>query len=497
MTTDNLDAIFAPRRIVLVGASHRPGSVGEVVTRNLLAAGFDGGIDLVNPHASEVDGHASVARVEDLTEAPDLAVIAVPAEAAPQVISDLGRKGCRAAIAITAGFEGSGRPAELQAALLAAAKPFGLRILGPNCLGVLSPGRRVNASFAHCMPPAGHVALVAQSGAVAAAAMDWGASEGVGFSHVVTVGDCIEVDVADVLAHLADDPETHAILLYLEGVTDGGKFVEAARRAAPAHPVAGIKAGRSAAGAKAALSHTGALAGAAAVYDAVFRRTGLLAIDGLDGFLQAAACFGAGYSGAGGRLAILTNGGGAGVLATDALEALGERLAELSPATLAALSAIAPAAWSHRNPVDILGDAHPDLYAAAASILFAAPEVDAVLALNCPTAVADSGEAAAALVRASAERGDKPVLAVWLGGEGMADARGRFAAAGVPNFETPEAGAHAFAQLAELRRNRKRLAQTQPPSPAVAGAPAARAVVEAALAAGRTLLTDPEARQLL
>ncbi|HZZ32469.1 MAG TPA: acetate--CoA ligase family protein, partial [Phenylobacterium sp.] len=372
-----------------------------------------------------------------------------------------------------------------------------LRILGPNCLGLLSPAAGVNASFAQRLPPAGHIALVAQSGAVAAAAMDWGSSAGVGFSHVVTVGDCADIDVADVLDHLADDDETQAILVYLEGVADGRKFMAAARRAAGAKPVAVIKAGRSAAGAKAALSHTGALAGTAAVYDAAFRRAGLLVVDDLEGFLRAAASFSAGLSVSGDRLAILTNGGGAGVLAVDAMAALGERLAELSPKTVTALDAIAPPAWSRRNPVDILGDAHPRLYGQALAVLLAAPEVDAVLALYCPTAVADSGAAAAEVVSASAARGGKPVLAAWLGGEGMADARARLAAARLPSFETPEAGARAFAQLTGLRRSRELLAHPSNASDGPSGSAVGRAIIVKALAAGRSLLTDPEARDLL
>jgi acetyltransferase len=497
MSAHNLDALFAPRAIALIGASHTAGSVGEVVTRNLLHGGFKGPIGLVNPHAETLDGARCYPDIATLPDVPDLAVVATPAETLPGVIAQLGARGCRAAVVISAGLEGPGRPAELTLAMLAAAGQHRLRILGPNCLGLLSPAAGVNASFAQRLPPAGHIALVAQSGAVAAAAMDWARSAGVGFSHVVTVGDCADIDVADVLDHLADDDQTHAILVYLEGVADGRKFMAAARRAAWAKPVAVIKAGRSAAGAKAALSHTGALAGAAAVYDAAFRRAGLLVADDLEDFLQAAANFSAGLSISGDRLAILTNGGGAGVLAVDAMAALGERLAELSPETVAALDSIAPPAWSHRNPVDILGDAHPRLYGQALGILLAAPEVDAVLALNCPTAVADSAEAAAEVVSASAARAGKPVLTAWLGGEGMANARARLAAAHLPSFETPEAGARAFAQLTGLRRSRELQAHPSDAGDGPSGSAAGRAIIVKALAVGRSLLTDPEARELL
>ena len=497
MTAQKLDALFTPRAIAMIGASRTPGSVGAVVTRNLLDGGYKGPIRLVNPHAETLDGVACYASVADLPEPPDLAVIATPAETVPGLIAQLGARGCRAAVVISAGFEGAGRPAELKQAMLAAAAPSRLRIVGPNCLGVLSPAAGINASFAHLAPPVGGVALVAQSGAVAAAAMDWAPSAGVGFSRVVTVGDCADVDVADLLDLLAADDETKAILLYLEGVADGPAFLAAARRAAQTKPVAVIKAGRSAAGATAALSHTGALAGAAAVYDAAFRRAGLLVADDLEGFLQAADSFSAGLSTSGDRLAILTNGGGAGVLAVDAVAGLGERLGELSPATVTALDAVAPPAWSRRNPVDILGDAHPRLYRQALQILLAAPEVDAVLVLNCPTAVADSAEAAAEVCAAAEARGAKPVLTAWLGGDGMAASRAKFAAAGLPSFETPEAGARAFAQLAGLRRSRDLAAQAPQVGGGAAGSVKGRAIVVRALAAGRTVLTDPEARELL
>ena len=233
MTAQKLDALFTPRAIAMIGASRTPGSVGAVVTRNLLDGGYKGPIRLVNPHAETLDGVACYASVADLPEPPDLAVIATPAETVPGLIAQLGARGCRAAVVISAGFEGAGRPAELKQAMLAAAAPSRLRIVGPNCLGVLSPAAGINASFAHLAPPVGGVALVAQSGAVAAAAMDWAPSAGVGFSRVVTVGDCADVDVADLLDLLAADDETKAILLYLEGVADGPAFLAAARRAEP------------------------------------------------------------------------------------------------------------------------------------------------------------------------------------------------------------------------------------------------------------------------
>jgi acetyltransferase len=497
MTTRNLDALFAPRSVAMIGASPQPGSVGEVVTRNLRGAGFAGDVMLVNPHGGSIDGAPVYESVSALPGPPDLAVIATPAETVPGLIAELGARGCRAAVVISAGFEGPGHPAALKQAILDAARPHLLRIVGPNCLGFLSPVRKLNASFAQAMPPAGDLALVVQSGAVAAAAMDWAWQAGVGFSHVVTLGDCADVDVADVLDYLAAEASTQAILLYLEGVSDGRKFMSAARAAARAKPVAVLKAGRSAAGAKAALSHTGALAGAAAVYSAVFRRAGLLEVEDLGGLFQAGALFGASLKGSHDRLAILTNGGGAGVLAVDALTEIGGKLIQLSPDTLAALDVFAPAAWSHGNPVDILGDAHPQLYGDTLRVLLAAPETDAVLVLNCPTAVADSTEAAAQVISAAAARDDKPVVTAWLGGPVMAESRRRFAAATLPTFETPEAAVRAFALLTRLQRTRDLILHTPDSAEPPIDLARARKVVERALAEGRSALTDPEARELL
>jgi acetyltransferase len=364
---------------------------------------------------------------------------------------------------------------------------------------VLSPARGVNASFAHRMPEAGGVALVAQSGAIAAAAMDWAPPHGVGFSHVLTVGDSADVDVGDLLDQLALEEATKAILVYLEGVADARKFMSAARAAARAKPVAVIKAGRSAAGAKAAFSHTGALAGADAVYDAAFRRAGLLRVDTLDAFFEAALAFSAGLRTAGERLAILTNGGGAGVLAVDALEGSGARLTELSDETLAALDKIAPAHWPRRNPVDILGDAHPALYGAAMDLLLQAPEVDAIVALNCPVAVADSTEAAQAVVEAAGRAGSrrKPLLTAWLGEAGAQEARRRFADARIPTYDTPEQAIGGFGQLVRARQTLDLLMQAPALGPEAADAAGARRIVVDALTQGRSVLTDPEARAVL
>jgi acetyltransferase len=497
MTVRNLDALFQPAAIALIGASNRAGSVGAVLAKNLLESGFSGPLMPVNPHERAVRSTLAYDSVAHLPFPPDLAVIATPAPSVPGLIAELGARGCRAAVVISAGFEGA-EGAGLRQAALDAARPHLLRIVGPNCLGVICPAGGVNASFAHLTPRAGGLALVSQSGAIAAAALDWAHSRGLGFSKIVTVGDALDVDAGDLLDYLALDPDTKAILLYVESVTAARKFMSAARIAARAKPVIVMKAGRSSAGAKAAFSHTGALAGADAVYDAAFRRAGLLRVFELREVFEAAETLGAGLATAGDRLAILTNGGGAGVLAVDALEARGGQLAELSPATLAALGAIAPPNWSKRNPVDILGDAPASLYESALAVLAAAPEVDAILVMNCPVAVTDSTDAARAVLRAAplgVRR--KPVVTCWLGGAAVAEGRRLLSAAGLPSAEAPDEAVRTVMHLVDYRRNQALLLQTPA---AISDAPdtaAARRIVVAALAEGRASLTDPEARSLL
>jgi acetyltransferase len=493
MTTRNLDALFHPGAIALIGASNAPGSVGQVAARNLLRGGFAGPILPVNPHEAAIGSAFAYRSVAELPITPDLAVIATPPATVPGLIGELAERGCRAAVVITAGIGGP-----LRQAMLDAARPKLLRIVGPNCLGFLSPARGINASFAHLAPAAGGLALVAQSGAVAAAALDWADAHGIGFSHIVTIGDAADVDFGDLLDYLALDPETHAILLYVESIHDARKFMSAGRIAARTKPVVVIKSGRSTAGAKAAFSHTGALAGADAVYDAAFRRAGMLRVAELRELFDAVATLNAGIRVRGDRLAILTNGGGAGVMAADALDARGGRLALLSPDTIAAVDKAAPPTWSKSNPVDIIGDADPARYAAALEALLADPGADAVLVMNCPTAVADSTAAADAVIATVAQRrSGPPVLSCWLGETAVAEGRRRLSAARIPTHETPDEAVRAFMHLVDHSRNQALLLQTPAAPPAPEDPDLARRIVADALAAGLTTLGDHEARAVL
>lgn len=495
MTTRNLDALFAPRAIALIGASNRPGSVGNVLARNLLGAGFSGPVMPVNPHATEICSTRSYPTVGDLPTVPDLAVIATPPRVIPGIIADLGQLGCRAAVVITAGFD-----TDLRTAMLTAGRPYLMRIVGPNCLGFLSPVRGINASFAHMSPPAGALAFVTQSGAIATSIIDWAAGKNIGFSHLISLGEMSDVDFGDLLDFLALDADTRAILLYAETVTQARKFMSAGRIAARAKPVIVIKGGRSKSGAAAAASHTGALAGADAVYDAVFRRAGMLRVDTLRELFDAAQTLASGLHVQGDRLTILTNGGGLGVLAADALESAGGRLADLKPETIARLDKVLPAAWSRSNPIDIIGDAPGERYTAALDALEDDGGSDGLLVMNCPTGVADSMDAAEATVRARQQHVRRPMLACWMGESSTAGPRDLFLRSGIPSYETPDEAVFAFLHLAEYTRNQKALFETPttvPTRTAPNSREQAKAIINAVLADKRSILTEPEAKEVL
>ncbi|WP_440997507.1 bifunctional acetate--CoA ligase family protein/GNAT family N-acetyltransferase [Arhodomonas sp. SL1] len=504
MTVRNLEYLFEPRSVALIGASRKEGSVGSVVARNLFKSGFEGPVMPVNPKHRAVQGVLAYPDVASLPMTPDLAVIATPPKTIPGIIGELGERGTRAAIVITAGFgEGDDEEGrELRQQMLDAARPHLLRVLGPNCLGLIVPGCGLNASFAHLDPPEGKIAFVTQSGAIVTAVLDWAHNHGIGFSHMVSLGDMADVDFGDTLDYLANDPDTGAILLYVEAISHARKFMSAARAASRMKPVIVVKAGRHAEGAKAAASHTGALAGSDKVYDAAFRRAGMLRVDTLGELFAAVETLALAPTPKGDQLAILTNGGGMGVLATDALIGRGGHLAELSEGTLEQLNGFLPTTWSHGNPVDIIGDAPGERYGKALEVLLSAEEVDAVLTLNCPTAVADPQDAAGAVIstlRQQPKRGGKPVLTSWVGDHLAVPARRQFAAAGVPTYTTPEAAVRAFMHVVEFHENQRALLET-PPSVPEAFTPdtdRARALIDGARQEGREWLSEAEAKELL
>jgi acetyltransferase len=499
MTVRNLDQLLAPKSVALIGASRQEGSVGLITARNLLRGGFAGPVWLVNPKYGDIEGHPCHPSIAALPGAPQLAVVATPPHTVPGIVGELGSRGTRAAVVITAGVRD-----DLKQAMLEASRPFCLRIQGPNCLGLMVPGLGLNAGFSHEPPLAGDLAFLSQSGALITAVIDWARGRRIGFSHVVSLGDMADADFGDLLDYLAGDARSRAILIYMEAVTHARKFLSAARRAARAKPVIVVKAGREAAGARAALSHTGALAGADAAYEAAFRRAGLLRVRELDDLFSAAEILARQPRLAGERLVILTNGGGAGVLAADRLAELDGRLATLSPAAVAALDAVLPATWSRANPVDIIGDAGPARYADALDALLQDADSDAVLVINCPTALASSTavaeEAVATLERrATGGKPPKPVLTNWLGDEASRGARELFAARGIASFATPGDAIDGFMQLVGHARAQQELTRTPPSMPEDLGldSEAAGATIAAALAAGRSALSEVEAKALL
>jgi acetyltransferase len=495
MSTFNLDRLLAPRSVALVGASARPGALGHAVLQRLRNDGFAGRLYLVNPKHDRIDGTPCLATLHDLPEVPDLVVIATPAAAVPDVVAQAVARGVHAGVILTAGL-GHG-PGSLAAAALAQARPHGMRLIGPNCLGVMVPGAGLDASFAASPAPAGELALVSQSGAIAAAMVERARHGGFGFSAVLSVGDMLDVDFGDCLDLLAGHAPTRAILLYVEAVTGARKFMSAARAAARTKPVIVLKAGRHQAAAQAAATHTGALAGADEVYDAAFRRAGLVRVLDLNEMLAAAQMLAGRGTATGERLAILSNGGGLGVLAVDRLLDLGGSLTELSDTTKAKLDAVLPRTWSRANPVDIVGDADADRYARALKILLDDPGNDAVLVMNVPTALAASADAARAVAAVARSRPGRTVLATWLSDDASAPAA--LHEAGIPRFATEADAVQGFMHLVQHRRGQDLLARTPPalPDATDADVAAARAVVQRALAAGRTWLGPQEVAAIL
>jgi len=500
MTTRNLEKLFRPESVAVIGATNRAGAVGSVIMHNLLEGGFEGPILPVNPKHAAVAGVLAYPDIESLPMPPDLAIICTPPEAIPALIEKLVTIGTRAAIVLTAGLESTttrdGRT--VKQAMLDATNEHIFRILGPNCLGLLVPGIKLNASFAHLPATDGKIALVSQSGALCTVILDWAAENGAGFSHFISLGECADVDFGDVIDYLATDTSTRAILLYIESITNGRKFMSACRSAARNKPVIVIKSGRDGAGAKAAASHTGALAGADDVYDAAFRRAGMLRVDEISELFSAVETLTRAKPQKGERLMMMTNGGGLGVMAADALGAHDIEIPSLADETIAALSDALPGTWSHANPVDIIGDAPGERYTAAAQALLNDPSCDALLVMHAPTAIASSIDAAEAVI-AVAEKSKKNVLASWAGGKAVGPARKRLREAGIPSYDTPNDAIRGFLDVIEYRRNQKLLMETPPSIPAyVTYAPeTARLVVEARLGNGRDIMTEPESKAVL
>lgn len=497
-----LRPLLAPRSVALVGATEREGALGSIVWRNLAAGTLRGALFAVNPKHREIFGQRAYGRLTELPEVPDLAVVVTPARTVPGIVADAGAASVKAAVILSSGFAEIGPPGrELQEETLAAAKRAGVRLLGPNCLGVMRTDRGLNATFARTPALAGNLALVSQSGAIATSILDWAHGARIGFTSVVSLGGAIDVDFGEVLDFLVADPPTDAILMYVEGIRDARRFLSALRSAARVKPVVALKVGRYASGSRAASSHTGALVGSDAVFEAALRRAGTVRVRTYTQLFAAARVLAAERFPEGERLAILTNGGGPGVMAADSAAENGVPLAQLSETTIAALDKKLPAQWSRGNPIDIVGDAPPERFAAAATAALADPGVDALLAMYSPVAVTAPEDAARAV--AGAVRGSgKPVLAAWLGDINPSASRAFLESHGIPNFYTPENAVEAFSFLCAYRRNQAQLMQVpaataddgEEPRPDLEAAVALRT---RAVAEKRTVLTEHEAKALL
>jgi acetyltransferase len=493
MTVRNLDKLLSPRSVAVVGASPRPGSLGAIAWRNLRGAGFGGPVFAVNPHHRTIDGVPVYGRLRELPQPPDLALLCTPPRSIAPLVAELGALGTRAAVVMTPGLDGVQRQAALDAA-----RPHLLRLLGPNSLGLLSPRRALNASGAHVDALPGELAFVSQSGALLSAMLDWAHARGIGFSHLVALGERADVDVGDLLDHLASDGPTRGILLYLETVEAPRKFMSAARAAARNKPVIVVKGGRAGEGVPAAVSHTGALAGSDLVFDAATRRAGMLRVDTLQELFMAAQTLARFRDNRSQVLSILANGGGAGVMAADAAARAGVPLHELDPPLRDRLAEVLPTNRPQANPIDLLGDAPVERYRATLEALAGDPRAGAVLFLHAPSAAVASAEIARACLPAAREAKDR-VMACWLGDAAVAEARQVFASGGIADYATPGDAVRAFSMLLTYRRNQEQLmeapaASAGPRTPDVA---AARALVAKVLGEGREWMDGAETGALL
>ena len=501
-TKYSLDAMFTPHSVALIGATDRPGTVGRTVLENLLHGRFQGKLCAVNSKHEEVLGLKAYKSIRDIPSPPvDLAVIATPAATVPQIIAECVAAGTKSAAVISAGFKERGTEGvALEQEIRERLRGSSMRLLGPNCLGLMNPKMGLNATFAKDAPKAGSVAFLSQSGALLSAILDWSCREEVGFSAIVSTGSMLDLGWGDLIYYFGDDPYTKSILLYMESVGDARSFLSAAREVALTKPIIVIKAGRSEAASRAAASHTGALTGSDDVLDAAFRRTGVLRVHNIADVFYMAETLGRQPRPKGPRLTILTNAGGPGVLATDSLVANGGQLAELSPESLQRLDEFLPPHWSHNNPIDILGDADSERYTRALEIASQDPNSDGLLVILAPQGMTDPAQIAERL-KPYAKQYDKPVLASWMGGNSVAAGEAALNAAGIPTFSYPDTAARAFTYMWRYTYNLRGLYETpsltENSELESASHDKIEQIIQNARAHGRVLLNELESKQLL
>jgi acetyltransferase len=495
-----LSPIFSPASVAVIGATETLNSVGRTILDNLVKGGFTGPIYPINPKRDTVLGIKAYPNITAVPATPDLAVIITPPASVPGIVRDCGAKGVKGAIIITAGFKEIGAPGvELERQVLEEASKVGMRIVGPNCLGVMVPGNKLNATFASTMARPGSVGFISQSGALCTAILDWSLKENVGFSAFVSIGSMLDVSWGDLIQHLGDDPNTKSIVIYMESIGDARAFLSAAREVALTKPIIVIKPGRTAAAAKAAASHTGSLTGSDEVLQAAFQRVGVLRVEAISELFDMAEVLAKQPRPNGPRLTIVTNAGGPGVLATDMLIGSGAQLASLAPETMEAFNKILPSTWSHNNPVDIIGDAKPELYARSLEIAAKDPNTDGMLVILTPQAMTDP-TATAECLKNYAQIPNKPVIASWMGADIVAKGEDILNAANIPTFKYPDRAAKAFYYMWSYSENLRQLYET-PATPDDAHGEIDREKAGAILAevrkSGRTILTEFESKKLL
>lgn len=495
-----LDPIFKPRTVAVIGATEKEGSVGRTIVWNLISNPFGGTVYPVNPNRPSVLGIRTYKNIAEIPEPVDLAVIVTPARTVPGVVEECVQAGVPGCIIISAGFKEIGETgAALEREILNTARGK-MRIIGPNCLGVMNPTNGLNATFAGAMARPGNVGFISQSGALCTSVLDWSFQENVGFSAFISIGSMLDVSWGDLIYYLGEDERTHSIVIYMESVGDARSFLSAAREVALRKPIIVIKAGKTEAAAHAAASHTGALTGSDEVLEAAFRRVGVLRVNHISDIFYTSEVFAKQPRAKGKRLTILTNAGGPGVLTTDSLISEGGELAELAPETIEALNKILPEHWSHSNPIDILGDAGPQRYAQALEIAAKDPNSDGLLVILTPQAMSDPTQTAEQL-KAYANLGDKPLLASWMGGAEVAAGESILNRANIPTFAYPDTAVRLFNYMWRYTYNLRGIYETPIKPVATEEERLIRQrvtnIIEAARANGRTILTEFESKQVL
>lgn len=500
-TPRSLQPIFSPKTVAVIGATEKTGSVGRTVLWNLISSPFGGTVFPVNPKRENILGIKAYPSIKDIPDPVDLAVIVTPAPTVPKIITDCVERGVRGAIVISAGFKEIGpEGVRLEERILQEARRGQMRVVGPNCLGVMNPLTGLNATFATAAAQPGNVAFISQSGALCTAVLDWSFKEHVGFSAFVSIGSMLDVGWGDLIYHLGDDPHTNSIVIYMETIGDARAFMSAAREVALAKPIIIIKPGRTEGAARAAASHTGSLTGSDEVLEAAFRRCGVLRVANIGDIFSMAEVLSKQPRPRGPNLTILTNAGGPGVLATDALLTSGGKLAELSAETMDKLNELLPPQWSRNNPVDILGDASPERYARALEVTAKDENSDGLLVILTPQAMTDPTATAEAL-KEYAQSYDKPILASWSGGQDIAAGEAILNKAGIPTYMYPDSAAEAFTYMWKYTRNLQSIYETVDFSGSGESAnldrAAAAAIINGVRRAGRVLLTEAESKALL